>query len=70
MWHLEPGIQPWLSLTADGLYLDRYVSRDCYGVGVYYKTGGSGMNQGTQIRSKCLDLQGRQIKLVPGLTWY
>jgi len=21
-----------------------------YGVGVYYKTGGSGMNQGTQIR--------------------
>ena len=26
----------WLTLIADGLDLDRYVSRTCYGVGVYY----------------------------------
>ena len=26
----------WLTLIGDGLNLDRYVSRTCYGVGVYY----------------------------------
>ena len=26
----------WLTLIADGLDLDRYISRTCYGVGVYY----------------------------------
>ena len=26
---------PWLTLIADGLDLDRYVSRTCYGVDVY-----------------------------------
>ena len=26
----------WLTLIAEGLYLDRYVSRTFYGVGVYY----------------------------------
>jgi len=29
-------IQSWLSFIADELYLDRYVSRICYGVGVCY----------------------------------
>ena len=29
-------IMSWLTLIADGLYQDRYVSRTCYGVGVYY----------------------------------
>ena len=28
-------IVSWLTLIADGLYLDRYVSRTCYEVGVY-----------------------------------
>jgi hypothetical protein len=27
---------PWFTLIMDGLYLDRYVLRTCYGVGVYY----------------------------------
>ena len=25
VWHLEPEIQLWMSLIADGLYLDRYI---------------------------------------------
>jgi len=29
-------IVSWLTLIADGLYLDKYVSRTCYGVDVYY----------------------------------
>ena len=29
-------IMSWLTLIADGLYLDRHVSWTCYGVGVYY----------------------------------
>ena len=36
VWQLEPGIQSWLSLISNGLYLERYVLRNCYGVGVYY----------------------------------
>ena len=27
----------WLTLIMDGLDLDRYVSRTCYGVGIYFK---------------------------------
>ena len=33
MWHSEPEIQSWLNLIADRLYLDRFVSSTCYGVG-------------------------------------
>ena len=36
VWHLEHGIQSWLCLIADRLYLDGYASRNCYGVRVYY----------------------------------
>ena len=36
VWHLEPGGLCPVTLTANGLYLDRFVSITCYGVGVYY----------------------------------
>ena len=32
VWHFDPWIQSCLSLIADGLYLDRYISKTCYGV--------------------------------------
>ena len=53
-----------LVLIVDGLNLDRCVLRNCNGVGVYYKNWWQWRESRNLDESKCLDLQGRQIKLI------